>query len=158
MKNRAETNKQVRILKNGIPIVFCYFLIYAICLSGCRHKKAIDSFKFPFEFDKTQWKLDSLACNGYRQRIIDSLVTNESKIRYKVSIDTILSYLTGYSASDSSSDGKNYYYYWAEPGYHCEADLSKKGELKKAMNSESFLMIVADKKRNIVSDIINGIP
>lgn len=157
MKNR-EITKQVRTLKNRLLIVFCYLLIYAISLSGCCHKKAIISFKLPFEFDKAQWKLDSLACNGYRQKIIDSLVINENKIRYKVSIDTLLSYLTGYCASDTSSNSKKYYYYWTEPGYHCNAALTKKGELRKAIDSEPFLMIIADKKRNIVSNIIYGIP
>ena len=157
MKNRAEINKQVRTLNNRIPIVFCYLLIHAIYLSGCCHKKAIISFKLPFEFDKTEWKLDSLACNGYRQKIIDSLVINENKIRYKVSIDTLLSYLTGYRDSDTSSNS-NKYYYWTEPGYHCNAALTKKGELRKAIDSEPFLMIIADKKRNIVSNIIYGIP
>jgi len=47
-------------------------------------------FSIPFPFDQKKWQEDTLACNGYRQSIIDSVMAHKDYFLYKTNIDTFL--------------------------------------------------------------------
>jgi hypothetical protein len=124
---------------------------------SCKKIKSDEKNFFPFSFNKSKWKEDSLACNGYRQSIIDSIVINKYFFVHKKNCDSVLFYLDGYRYIEESTS-KIHYYYWRRAGYHCHVDLTKRGEYEKAISSEPFFAIIADKRNRTISDIIYATP
>ena len=114
-------------------------------------------FFIPFAFDKQKWQEDSLACNGYRKSIIDSILLHKPHFLYKVNVDTFLFYLGGYHKTQEYNDEKHYYY-WFESGFHCNTDLKNPTYYRLAFENEPFFVVIARRKDNIITTIALGVP
>lgn len=138
--------------------IIVVLVIGLLSFTNCKYSAdKTPSFFIPFPFDKQKWEEDSLACNGYRTSIIDSILSNKTDFLYKVNIDTFLYYFGGYRNAGQYGDTQCYSY-WADHGYQCNADMSKKGEYDKAVQGTTFFAVVAEHKRQIVVNFILGEP
>lgn len=141
-------------MDKAIITIVVFVMLFSTCSSPL---PKYPPFSIPFFFDISKWREDSLACNGYRQGIIDNIMTNKSHFLYKTPIDTFLYYFAGYDYTFESFEHIEYIY-WREYGYHCEANLNDAKVHRLCIENEPFFAVVVENKRRLVVQFIDGIP
>lgn len=84
-------------------------------------------------------------------------MTNKSHFLYKTHIDTFLHYFGGYYATEQFGSTRQYSY-WVEAGYHCRANLKNLNQYRIAVENETFWVVVARQRDNMVQEIALGVP
>lgn len=91
-------------------------LIAILFLLSC-NQKGVDQCAFLLKgFDSQSWKMDSIACNGYRKDTY-TLLTDSSEDMVGLSRCQIIQFL-GKPNRRYVRDGEKFYY-WIEPGAQC---------------------------------------
>lgn len=95
-------------LKSGFLI-----LTTLLMLAGCKNKITIEGF------DVEKWKTDKGGCEGLRQEIKLDFLKIKNQLKGHSSTE-IIEYLGRPDKEDLRSRNQKFFYYYLEPGKHCD--------------------------------------
>lgn len=91
-------------------------LISLLLETGCRNKVSIEGF------DVQKWRSDKGGCDGKRQQVKEDFIRIKNQLKGHTSSE-IIEYLGKPDKEDLYTRNQKFYYYYLEPGKHCEKSL-----------------------------------
>jgi hypothetical protein len=98
-----------------------FVIIGLVVLASCGKSIDVEGF------DVKNWRKDRGGCNGERKRLTEELTKIKKKFKGHTSEDVVAT-LGKPDREDLYSRNQKFYYYYLEPGTHCEDGNMKKSE------------------------------